>query len=135
LSPFLAGVTWLLVFQSLGEALVRLAGLPLPGPVAGMALLLGALLARGDVPEAFAAAADALARHLSLLFVPAGVGVMLYAHQLADEWVPIVVALVVSTVLAIAVAAVVFARLAGSRACNPASASGREGHDGGADQR
>lgn len=113
MSPFLAGVTWLLVFQSLGEALVRLAGLPLPGPVAGMALLLGALLVRGGVPEAFAAAADALARHLSLLFVPAGVGVMLYARQLADEWVPVVVALVVSTVVAIAVAALVFARLAG----------------------
>jgi holin-like protein len=115
MSPFLAGATWLLVFQCLGEALVRLAGLPLPGPVAGMALLLVALLVRGGVPGALAAAADGLARHLSLLFVPAGVGVMLYARQLADEWLPILVALVVSTVLAIAVAAIVFARLARRR--------------------
>jgi holin-like protein len=112
MSPFLAGATWLLVFQSLGEALVRLAGLPLPGPVAGMALLCAALLVRGRVPESLSVAGDALARHLSLLFVPAGVGVMLYARQLASEWMPIVVALVVSTVLAIAVAAWVFARLA-----------------------
>ena len=113
MSPFLAGVTWLLVFQFAGEAVVRLAGLPLPGPVVGMALLFAALLVRGRVPETLGSAADGLAKHLSLLFVPAGVGVMMYARQLADEWVPITVALVVSTVLAIAVAAVVFRWLAG----------------------
>lgn len=112
MSPFVAGVTWLLVFQSLGEALVRLAGLPLPGPVAGMGLLAAVLTVRGRIPDALATAADGLARHLSLLFVPAGVGVMLYVRPLAQEWLPIVVALVVSTMLAIAVAAIVFARLA-----------------------
>jgi holin-like protein len=112
MSPFLAGITWLLVFQFAGEAVVRLAGAPLPGPVVGMALLFAALVVRGGVPEALATAADGLARHLSLLFVPAGVGVMMYARQLADEWVPITVALVVSTALAIAVAAIVFRWLA-----------------------
>lgn len=122
MSPFLAGVTWLLVFQSLGEALVRLAGLPLPGPVAGMALLCAMLVARDAIPEPLAAAADGLARHLSLLFVPAGVGVMLYAHQLAAEWLPIVVALVVSTVLATAASAWVFARLAAGRSETPPDA-------------
>lgn len=116
MSPFLAGITWLLVFQTLGEAIVRLAGLPLPGPVAGMALLCAALLVRRTIPEALAIAADGLARHLSLLFVPAGVGAMLYFRQLADEWMPIVAALVVSTVLAIAVGAVVFSWLAGRAA-------------------
>jgi holin-like protein len=78
-----------------------------------MALLFAALVARGRVPDALGSAADGLAKHLSLLFVPAGVGVMMYARQLADEWVPIVAALVVSTVLAIAVAGVVFRWLAG----------------------
>ena len=101
------------MFQFAGEAVVRLAGVPLPGPVVGMALLFGALVVRGRVPGTLGSAADGLAKHLSLLFVPAGVGVMMYARQLADEWVPIVVALVVSTVLAIAAAAVVFRWLAG----------------------
>ena len=113
MSPFLAGVTWLLVFQFAGEVAVRLAGLPLPGPVAGMALLLAALIVRGRVAESLAAAADGLAKHLSLLFVPAGVGVIMYARRLADEWVPVAAALVVSTVLAIAVAALVFRWLTG----------------------
>jgi holin-like protein len=108
----LAAVTVLLVYQLVGEVAVIALRLPVPGPVVGMALLFAALVVRGGVPEALATAADGLARHLSLLFVPAGVGVMMYARQLADEWVPITVALVVSTALAIAVAAIVFRWLA-----------------------
>ena len=112
MSPFLAGCTWLLVFQCIGEAVVRLARVPIPGPVAGMALLFGALALRGSIPDALADASDSLAKHLSLLFVPAGVGVMLYVRQIAAEWMPIAVAIAVSTVLAIAVTALVFQRLA-----------------------
>ena len=112
MSPLLSGFTWLLLFQCAGEAVVQLAGLPIPGPVAGMALLFAALLARGRAPAALDVAADGLAKHLSLLFVPAGVGVMLHVARVADEWLPIVVALAVSTVLAIAVTAIVFQRLA-----------------------
>jgi holin-like protein len=112
LSPLLAGFTWLLLFQCAGEALVRLAGWPVPGPVAGMALLFVALLMRRPAPEALSVAADGLARHLSLLFVPAGVGVMLHVARVADEWLPIVVALTVSTVLAIAATALTFQWLA-----------------------
>lgn len=111
MSPFLAGCTWLLVFQCVGEALVRLASLPVPGPVAGMAVLFAALALRDSIPEGLAAAADGLAKHLSLLFVPAGVGVMLYMRQIASEWIPIAAGIAVSTVLAIAISAVVFQRL------------------------
>jgi len=110
-SDALSGFTWLLVFQCAGEALVRLAGMPIPGPVAGMALLFAALLLRGKAPGALAAAAGGLGQHLSLLFVPAGVGVMMYVGQVAAEWLPILVALVVSTVLAIAATALTFAWL------------------------
>jgi holin-like protein len=112
MSDVLSGFTWLLVFQCAGEALVRLAGLPIPGPVAGMALLFAALLVRGQAPDALAAAAGGLGQHLSLLFVPAGVGVMMYVGQVTAEWLPIVAALLVSTVLAIAATALTFAWLA-----------------------
>lgn len=111
MSDVLSGFTWLLVFQCAGEALVRLAGLPIPGPVAGMALLFVALLLRGKAPGALAAAAGGLGQHLSLLFVPAGVGVMMYVGQVAAEWLPILVALVVSTVLSIAATALTFSWL------------------------
>jgi holin-like protein len=113
MSPFLAGATWLLLFQCAGEALSYLLGLPVPGPVVGMLLLFVALRSRDSIPDSIAVAADGLAKHLSLLFVPAGVGVMMYFGRLAGEWLPIVVALLVSTIVAIALAAVIFAALAG----------------------
>jgi holin-like protein len=112
MSPFLAGATWLLLFQCAGEAISHLLRLPVPGPVVGMVLLLVALRSRDRIPDSIAVAADGLAKHLSLLFVPAGVGVMMYFGRLAGEWLPIVVALFVSTIVAIAVAAVLFAALA-----------------------
>jgi len=112
MSPFLIGITVLLLFQCIGEIFARLANLPVPGPVLGMIALLIALRIRGRVPAAAAEAADGLARHLSLLFVPAGVGVMLYVARLANEWLAVSVALVVSTVAAIAAAAVTFAFVA-----------------------
>ena len=111
MSDVLAGFTWLLVFQCAGEALVRLAGWPIPGPVAGMALLFAALSLRRKASDSLTVAAEGLAKHLSLLFVPAGVGVMMYVTQVADEWLPIVFALFVSTVLAIAATALTFAWL------------------------
>ena len=112
MSPFLVGVTWLLLFQCAGEAVSRLLALPVPGPVIGMMLLLAALRMRDRVPESIGTAADALAKHLSLLFVPAGVGVMMYFGRLAGEWMPIATALLVSTVLAIAAAGLTFTALA-----------------------
>lgn len=111
MSPFLAGVTWLLVFQCVGEGLSRVLDLPVPGPVVGMVALFMALRFRDRVPESLATAADGLARHLSLLFVPAGVGVMLHFARLADDWVPIVTALLVSTILTLAAAGWTFSAL------------------------
>jgi holin-like protein len=104
MSPFLAGATWLLLFQCAGELVSRLLGLPVPGPVVGMLLLFIALRMRDRIPDSIGVAADALARHLSLLFVPAGVGVMMYFGRLAGEWLPIVLALLVSTIVAMAAA-------------------------------
>jgi holin-like protein len=108
MSPFLAGFTWLLLFQCAGEAIAHVADIPIPGPVLGMALLLVVLLVRGSASEAMTNTADGLAKHLSLLFVPAGAGVMLHVTQIEAEWVPIVAAIVISTILALATAALTF---------------------------
>jgi len=110
-SPFLVGITWLLLFQCAGESVTQLFGLPIPGPVVGMLALFVTLRSMGRVFESLSVSADGLARHLSLLFVPAGVGVMLHFARLAAEWLPIIVALVGSTVLTIAAAALTFSAL------------------------
>lgn len=76
------GLSWLLLFQLAGELLVLLLDWPVPGPVAGMALLFLALLWRGGPGRRLAQASSQLLLHLSLLFVPAGAGVVLYGALL-----------------------------------------------------
>jgi len=93
----------LLICQLAGETLVRLAGLPLPGPVVGLVLLFIGLSVRGGMPENLSRVANDLLAHLSLLFVPAGVGVILHLSRIQAEWPAILVALVVSTWVALAV--------------------------------
>ena len=103
----LGALTVLLVYQLAGEVLVQLTGLPVPGPVVGMLLLFVTLLARGSAPASWRDTSQQLLSHLSLLFVPAGVGVMLHFGRLGSEWLALAVALVGSTVLTIAVTALV----------------------------
>ena len=97
----------LLVCQLCGEVIVMAAGIPVPGPVVGMAILFLGLVVRRGVPAGLGETADALLSHLSLLFVPAGVGIMLHAELVGSELVPISVSLIASTVLTIVVSALV----------------------------
>jgi len=111
-------VTILLLCQLAGEVLSRLLSLPLPGPVLGMLILLGGLIVKGGVPEPLQRTAEGLLNHLSLLFVPAGVGVLLHMSLIAEEWLAISAALIGSTVLTIAVSALMIVgltRLTGDR--------------------
>jgi putative effector of murein hydrolase LrgA (UPF0299 family) len=85
--------------------LVTASGLPVPGPVCGMALLFAGLIVRGGIPADLAAVGDALLGNLSLLFIPAGVGVMLHLKLIEAEIVPISIALASSTLATIAVTA------------------------------
>ena len=94
-------ITVLLAYQLMGEVISKGLELPLPGPVVGMGLLFVTLLIRGGLPEGLKKTSQGLLSHLSLLFVPAGVGVMMHMHLLANEWQAISVALVVSTGLTV----------------------------------
>jgi putative effector of murein hydrolase LrgA (UPF0299 family) len=105
----------LLSCQLLGEVLVIATGLPLPGPVIGMALLFLGLLLRGGIPTGLDRMADVLLSHLSLLFVPAGVGVMLHAELIGAELLPIAGSVILSTMLTIVVTAWIMQLLAGRR--------------------
>ncbi|MXN63797.1 CidA/LrgA family protein [Stappia sp. GBMRC 2046] len=103
----LGALTLIFACQLAGELLVAVTGLPVPGPVIGMVLLLGGLIVRGGIPEPLAAVGGALLSNLALLFVPAGVGVMLHVALIGREALPITVALLVSTAATIAVTALV----------------------------
>ena len=96
------GLAWLLAFQSLGEVLSRGLGLPFPGPVVGMLLLLFGL--RFEVVRApVSVCADFLLSHLSLLFVPVGVGVMTHLALLSQYGGRMLGVLVGSTLIGLAV--------------------------------
>lgn len=94
-----------------GELLAKGLLLPIPGPVIGMVILLLALLVRGKVPSCLRLAGEGLLRYLTLLFVPAGVGLMVHFELIgADLWA-IAVTLLVSTAVTLTVTAWVLERL------------------------
>ena len=101
-------LTALLAFQLAGELIVGLTGVPVPGPVLGMMLLVSFFAIRGGVPDALKKVASVILQHLSLLFVPAGVGLMLHAARIEAEWLAIGAALIGSTVLSLVVTVFVF---------------------------
>ena len=99
------GLSILLVMQFAGEIVSRGLDVPIPGNVLGMGLLLAALGLGIVRLEWVQEAADLLLSHLALLFVPAGVGVMVYLDLIARQWLPIVAATVISTFVVMAVTA------------------------------
>ena len=98
----LRGMMWLLIFQSAGELLARGLALPLPGPVIGMVLLLLALRWPA-VQQPVAACAEFLLSHLSLLFVPVGVGVMTHLSLVSQYGIRLLAVVVLSTLAGLAV--------------------------------
>jgi len=110
----------LVLAQVAGMAVVAATGLPIPGAVAGLLLMLAALAAWGRIPLALSDLAALLLRHLNLFFVPAGVGLMAHLDLLARDGAALIIAIGVSTLVGMAVAAAVFVW-----ASNPVSGGGR----------
>jgi holin-like protein len=99
---FLAGILALLGCQLAGEALVRLAGVSFPGPVVGMVLFIIVLGVVRPAPGApLTRAPSALLRHLQLLFIPAGVGIITSLHEIGDLLAPIAAGLWLSWLVGI----------------------------------
>ena len=103
----LSALTQLLLFQLAGEVIARSLALPIPGPVLGMLFLFVALMIKGGPDQELQGTSQNLLRHLSLLFVPAGTGIMVHLHRVADEWLPLLLSLVISTGVTLAVTALV----------------------------
>jgi holin-like protein len=100
-----SAIAWLLVFQLAGEVIARSLELPIPGPVLGMLLLFLALAVRGGPDDQLRSTSQGMLQHLSLLFVPAGTGILLHLHRVADEWLALLVSLVVGTLATLFVTA------------------------------
>lgn len=103
----LRGIATLLLFQLLGESLVFLTRLPVPGPVVGIVLLFAAMQAGRRFGHAtyprIEAVADTMLANLGLTFVPAGVGVVALWGVVQNQATAIIAVLVLSAIFTLAI--------------------------------
>lgn len=117
----LAGIFMILLLQLIGEAVQKYFDLTVPGPVIGLVMLLGLLLALRRLPrppsaleelrDGVEAESGHLLTHLSLLFVPIGVGVILHLNLLGGQLMAVFAVIVLGTIATLIVTGVIFARL------------------------
>lgn len=105
-------LTLLFLCQLAGEIIARTLGIVFPGPVIGMGLLFAGMLVAGGPGAPLEKVADTILGHLSLLFVPAAVGIVQQIGLIRANWVAITAALVVSTLLTLVVTVLTFRAVA-----------------------
>lgn len=108
----IAALAMILGFQLVGEIASRALDLPLPGPVVGLCLLVAACLIRPSLADRLRAVTTGLLQHLSLFFVPAGVGIVAHLALIREHGIGLAVAIAGSTLLAIAAGALAFSAVA-----------------------
>ncbi|MBB3191857.1 CidA/LrgA family protein [Halomonas cerina] len=123
--PLILGMSVLLACQFAGELVARGLALPIPGPVVGMVILLVVLMVHGKVPTSLRLAGEGLLRYLTLLFVPAGVGVMVHFRLIGEDLWAIMLTLVGSTLVTLGVTGWVLDRLSRQHAVR----TGRPGNE------
>lgn len=101
----IGAVAVLLLMQLIGTLVVQFTHVPLPGPVVGMLLLFLYLLWRGSAPRALADTARPILENLSLLFVPAGVGIIAHWRPAAGQAWQIALVLVLAAAVTLLVTA------------------------------
>ena len=108
----IAALALILGFQLVGEILSRLLDLPLPGPVVGLCLVVTACLCVPKLADLLRPVTQTLLAHLSLFFVPAGVGVVAHWSVIREYGLGLALAIIGSTILAIALGALAFSLVA-----------------------
>ena len=112
----LAGIFTIFMFQLVGEAIQKYFGLAIPGPVNGLVLMLIALLASkhrthrpiAGLRDNLITVAETLLGHLSLLFVPIGVGVILHLHLLETQLLRVLGVIIFGTIATMIFTAFIF---------------------------
>lgn len=107
----LSSITIIILCQLLGETIVFLSGMPIPGAVVGMVILFFWLVIKRDISISLERVSGILHRYLALLFVPAGVGIINNADFLRQWWAPFTASIIAGTVITIAITAVVMQKM------------------------
>jgi len=101
-------ISLLFVCEFVGDVVARVLGLPLPGSVLGMVILLLWLASLKRERETLSQVTSWLTAHLSVMFVPAAVGLVAQGPVLSRYGIGLVVATTVSTLLTLVVTVLVF---------------------------
>lgn len=100
-------IGWLLGFWLLGEIIALVFEWAIPGSIIGMILLTLALEFKIIKLDQVEEVSDFLIRNMAFFFVPPGVGLMVNLELIADNWLAITVATLLSTVLVLVVTGLV----------------------------
>lgn len=114
--PALNGLLWLIGYWLLGEVVIHFSGLPISSGVVGMLLMCSSLVVIGRVPSSIAAAAQPLIGLLAMLIMPGVVGVFFILDELAGQWLAILAALLLGTLLSVITTLWLLKRLMGHHA-------------------
>jgi putative effector of murein hydrolase LrgA (UPF0299 family) len=115
----LLGVAVLFTLAAAGEMAARGLGVPVGGSVVGLVVLLAWLARRQAVSSPLERAADGLLRHMGLLFVPAGVGILVHAEALAPHLPGLLAALALGTLSGLVAAGLAFVAVSRALAARP----------------
>jgi holin-like protein len=107
----LPSLTLIILFQFSGVFVQQYFNSPIPGAVIGMILFFIYLCITGGKSENLMKTGNQLLKLLPLFFVPAGVGILVYAEELRIHGIAILASLTVGTVIAFIMTLLIFKKL------------------------
>ncbi|MDO6565528.1 CidA/LrgA family protein [Alteromonas sp. 1_MG-2023] len=109
------GAILVLVCFYVGTWLSLSVGLPLPGALTGLLILLAILFIAPSAEPYVARAASPLLSHMSVLFVPAVLGVTTYWTEIAQNGWAIGIAIIITTCISLGISAKIAEKLLAAR--------------------
>lgn len=97
----LIGFLILVLFQFAGEWIKTQWQLVLPGPIIGMLLLFICLIIFQGIPKPLLQAGPLLIRYLAIMFLPAAAGIFFLGDTIGNQWLAIITAIVLGTLLSL----------------------------------
>ncbi len=95
------GIVLLITFA--GECISRFSGIPVPGSIVGMILLLVLLKLKILRVEQIAELSDFLLAHINFFFIPVGVGIMVSYKYLEGHYLSGIALILITTIIVMAV--------------------------------
>ncbi len=104
-------LVYIFIFLALGEIIKYVFNIPIAGNIIAMILIFASLRLKIIKLSTVKPASDTLIKYMVLFFIPYGVGMMVYFDVLKENWIPIIFATLISTIISLYVTAIVQEKL------------------------